>query len=167
MIFLREMHCEWVEENYLYRLSNLSSQTPPFCVQDLPVASSLLDFPSSPKYFELYTLLYSTTLSYIHNCVKLKSTLKSTKIKSDWGRGSLYKLLMSILARRMTNHAIAHDLLSPSRKAPVLVRAAMNMRSFYNTLLTMPVVNLVLCQLPGWTLRMPLEVSPTLLSLPP
>ena len=24
------------------------------------------------KYFELYTLLYSTTLSYIHNCVKLK-----------------------------------------------------------------------------------------------
>ena len=42
----------------------------------------------TPKYFELYTLLYSTTLSYIHNCVKLKSTLKSTKIKSDWGRGS-------------------------------------------------------------------------------
>ena len=41
----------------------------------------------SPKYFELYTLLYSTTLSYIHNCVKLKSALKSTKIKSDWGRG--------------------------------------------------------------------------------
>ena len=37
--------------------------------------------------FELYTLLYSTNLSYIHNCVKLKSTLKSTKIKSDWGRG--------------------------------------------------------------------------------
>ena len=29
----------------------------------------------------------STNLSYIHNCVKLKSTLKSTKIKSDWGRG--------------------------------------------------------------------------------
>ena len=35
----------------------------------------------------LYTLLYSTTLSYIHNCVKRKSTLKSTNIKSDWGRG--------------------------------------------------------------------------------
>ena len=49
-------------------------------MQDLPVASALLAFPSSPKYFELYTLLYSTTLSYIHNCVKLK-------IKSDWGRG--------------------------------------------------------------------------------
>ena len=31
----------------------------------------------------LYTLLYSTTLSYIHNCVKRKSTLKSTNIKSD------------------------------------------------------------------------------------
>ena len=30
-----------------------------------------------------------TTLSYIHNCVKLKSTSKSTKIKSDWGRGSV------------------------------------------------------------------------------
>ena len=27
------------------------------------------------------------TLSYIHNRVKFKSTLKSTKIKNDWGRG--------------------------------------------------------------------------------
>ena len=31
--------------------------------------------------------LAKINLSYIHNCVKLKSTLKSTKIKSDWGRG--------------------------------------------------------------------------------
>ena len=39
------------------------------------------------KLLRCITVFNYFELLYIHNCVKLKSTLKSTKIKSDWGRG--------------------------------------------------------------------------------